>query len=445
MAAGQSGRPRPVNSVPVVIRARWVCPVTAPPIEDGVVVVEDDRIVDVAPRRGAPDLTFPNAVLIPGFVNVHSHLELTILRGFLEGRTFPDWIRTLTRTKYDRMDDADLAVSARLGVIENLAAGVTTIGDVTDAGAGWQAMREFGLSGVVYQEVFGPDPSQAAAALDAVTRKIESYRIGETPALRVGVSPHAPYTVSEELFRGVSALSGKKGWPVAIHVAESAEETAFVRDGTGPFAENHRVRGIRVTPRGTGPLEHLDALGVLDSSTLVIHAIHAAPAMIATLAERGVALAHCPKSNMKFGHGIAPITEFISSGIRVGLGTDSVASNNSVDMFEEMRAAVFGQRTRSGDPGTLDAPTALGMATIGGARCLGLEDHVGSLEAGKKAHMVVVNLDAAALTPTYDPVDALVFSASRGDIEAVFLDGRRVEIDSRGIREAARQLAARLR
>jgi 5-methylthioadenosine/S-adenosylhomocysteine deaminase len=430
------------------IHAAWVCPVTARPVENGAVVIEHGLIVDVLdPASGGPgraDVSFPNAVLIPGFVNVHTHLELTVLRGFLEDLSFADWIRTLTRTKYDLMDDDDLLVSARLGAAECLRAGVTTIGDVIDNGAGWRAMREAGLSGVAYQEVFGPDRTVAPDQVAGLRAKVDALRSGETPVCRIGVSPHAPYTVSEDLFRTVAAFAREEGLPVAIHVAESVEEVAFVRDGTGAFARNHRERGIEVKARGAGPLEYLDGLGVLDRSTLAIHAIHAGAAAIGMMADRGVAVAHCPKSNLKLGHAVAPVAAFLEAGLRVGLGTDSVASNNSVDMFEEMRTAVYLQRMLAGNPLAMSAATALDMATIGGARCLGLGEQLGSLDAGKRANMAVVSLDGPALTPVYDPVDALVFSATRGDVLGVFVDGVRADMSSGRTEPEARDLARRL-
>src|SRR5215475_11698944 len=183
-----------------VYEADWVCPVSTPPVPNGSIVVENGRIVG---KQGSQEniVRFPGCAIIPGFVNAHSHIELTILRGYLDHLSFADWIPRLTNAKYNVLSRADMLASARLGAIEMLRAGVTCLGEVMDLGVAWDAMREFGIQGVAYQEVFGPAEEQASAALQGLTRKVEAYRKDETETLRVGVSPHAPYTVSARLYR----------------------------------------------------------------------------------------------------------------------------------------------------------------------------------------------------------------------------------------------------
>lgn len=411
--------------------ADWICPVGAPPASDAFLLISDDRVVEVA--SGAPSEAtierFDGCAIVPGFVNVHMHLELTLLRGYLEGLRFHEWIRLLTKTKY-RLDREDLLLSARLGAAECLAAGVTTVGEVMDIGTGWDAMREFGLRGVAWQEVFGPAPELAEDALRSLREKLGA-RAGEATGLRgLGVSPHAPYSVSEPLYRAVAGLAAREQWPIAMHIAESVEEGRFVREGAGVFADAWRRRGIDVPVHGVGPVEYIDRLGLLGPRTLAIHAIDVSSEEIDRLAETKTAIAHCPTSNLKLGHGIALLREFLDSGIPVGLGTDSVASNNAIDMFGEMRLAVYLQASRLNDPRAVTATEALKMATLGGARCLGLDAELGSLEPGKHADFVVVDLDTLSTRPVYDPVDTLVFSASRANIRATYLGGERVEIDS---------------
>jgi len=426
--------------------ADWVCPVSSPPLEHGRLVIEDGRIarVESDPDPTGRDESFPGCAIIPGFVNVHTHLELTLLRGFLEGLSFPEWIRTLTRTKYEWMTAEDLDLSARLGALECLAAGVTAIGEVTDTGAGWQAMCRHGLRGIGYQEVFGPIPEQAEEAVRNVSRRLAVFEAGQEAARRPGVSPHAPYTVSEPLYRRIGDLARRENLPVAIHIAESQAETQFVREGAGPFADYWRSRHIQVEARGVGPVALVDRLGLIGPRTLAIHAIEASPDEIRRLADSGTAVVHCPKSNLKLGHGIAPVWEFLEGGIRVGLGTDSVASNNSVDMFEEMRLAIFLQRTRRRDPVAIPAAAAFRMATLGGAECLGLQDQIGSLEPGKLADFTVVDLGDLALEPVYDPIEAMVFSANRGNVRATFIGGRQVDTDATALRAEAMTVASRL-
>ena len=180
------------------IRADWICPVSAPPLRDGIILIEDGRILEIAQEapNGVPVESFEGCAIIPGFVNTHVHLELTVLRGFLENLPFFEWIRTLTEAKYKHLTSEDLLCSARLGAIECLEAGVTAVGEVTDLGAGWSAINEFGLSGVAYQEVFGPSEDVAPDALRALIDKVNAMRGNESPTCRVGVSPHAPYSVS---------------------------------------------------------------------------------------------------------------------------------------------------------------------------------------------------------------------------------------------------------
>ena len=218
-----------------VLRADWVCPVSGPPIADGYVVVDGDRIVRVettAPEGPVED--FPGCALIPGFVNTHTHLELTVMRGFLENLPFASWIRQLTWTKYECLDRDDLAVSARLGALECLEAGVTCVGEVMDIGTGWDAMRETGLRGVAYQEVFGPGEESAEGSAADLRRKIKALVPEQSDLQRLGVSPHAPYTVSQRLYGLVREIAEVEELAMAVHVAESADETLFVRDAAGP-------------------------------------------------------------------------------------------------------------------------------------------------------------------------------------------------------------------
>ena len=428
------------------IRAGWVCPVSGPPLEDAAVGVEDGRIVEVRQGRlpGGADASFPGCVLLPGFVNAHTHLELTVMRGFLEDLPFPEWLRTLTRTKYEALSREDLTISARLGAMECLRGGVTAVGEMTDVGTGWDAMCELGMHGVAYQEVFGPADAQADAAMASLEANVARARQTEAGARRVGVSPHAPYTVSSALYERARDFCDANNLPMAVHVAESDDEVRFVRDGDGPFAEGWKRRDIPVTARSTTPLGYLDRLGILGPATLAVHAIHAGPDDVERMAEAGVSVAHCPKSNLKLGHAIAPVLDFLAAGIPAGLGSDSVASNNAVDMFEEMRLAVYLQRSRAGDPEAMNARAALEMATLGGARCLGLQDDLGTLEPGKLADFVVVEMDDPALTPSYDPVDTLVYSASRKNVSATYLAGERVALDAGPTIDEARSIARRL-
>jgi aminodeoxyfutalosine deaminase len=313
-----------------------------------------------------------------------------------------------------------------------------------DLGTAWQAMREFGLQGIAYQEVFGPADTQADQALVDMKKKIDSYRRAETDTFCVGVSPHAPFTVSAKLFREVNRFAEEENLRMTTHIAESEDEGMFVRWGAGAFAERWTERGIPVLPAGCSPLAFIDGLGLLRPEMLLAHAIDLEDTDFEILRRRRPAFVHCPKSNAKFGHGIARMPEIRGTGIPIGLGTDSVASNNVVDIFEEMRAAIFQQRARTRHIAALDAQSAFRMATIGGAECLGLSQFLGTLDPGKRADFSVVDLTDPALQPVYDPIATMVYSASRLNIRATFIGGREMNLDYQDLVRECGRIAERL-
>ena len=417
----------------MLYRAKWVVPIASEPIHDGAVVVRGDRIVAVGPAEELAGTLAPfevrdlgEAALLPGFVNAHSHLELTVMRGLLEEADFRAWITRLTDIKLNRLTGDDLLDSARLGALEAVRSGVTCCGDTCDSGLALDALLEGGIRGVVYQEVFGPEPAQAGESLARLAEKVARLtdRAGDSGRVRVGVSPHAPFTVSADLFRGVAAFASERELPVAIHAAESEAEQRFMLEGTGPFADRFAERGIAWTPPGVSTIAYLADLGVLDCKPLLVHAVQASEADVEAIARSGSRVAHCPKSNAKFGHGVAPVARLLARGVTVALGTDSVASNNVVDMLDEARAAVLMARASGRDAGALSARRALALATLDGARALGLEAEIGSLEAGKRADMCAISLDGLHAAPVYDVETTLVFSTSARDVALTICGGR---------------------
>jgi cytosine/adenosine deaminase-related metal-dependent hydrolase len=391
--------------------ARWVLPISSPPIRDGTVVELAGRIVYVGPRTYAPDgadRDLGECALIPGLVNAHTHLELTVFRGLLEDLSFRDWIARLQGAKVAVMTPERFLDSARWGIAEGVRAGITTFADTCDSGVVLEAMRERGVRGIMYQEVFSPS-AEPAAVRDAAARLAEQlarHDAFETELQHVGVSPHAPYTVSDPLF----ALVARSGRRIAVHIAESDAEHRFVCEGEGPFADAHRARGIPVARRATSPIALLEKLGVLDAHPLLIHCVRVSDTDIAAIARSGSSVAHCPISNAKLGHGIAPLLEMLDAGIPVGLGSDSMAANNRMHLLEESRAAVLAQRVRAARSDALSASRALELATLGGARALGLAERIGSLEVGKEADLAAFDLTALAGTADADPEAALVFA-----------------------------------
>jgi len=385
--------------------ARWVLPISRPPIRDGTVAVDGARIAYVGPRADAPpggDRDLGRAVILPGLINAHTHLELTAFHGVIAPRAFREWIITLQALKTSVMTRERYLDSARLGIADGLRAGITTYADTCDSGVALEAMREMGVRGIMYQEVFGPDPSRADEAVRDLERKLAALEPLADEMRALGVSPHAPYTVSDELFRRAAAL----GRPMAVHLAESAEETALIRDGSGPFADGLRARGIPVAPRASSPVMLLERLGVLEARPLLIHCVRTDAYDIRLIAARGCAVAHCPRSNLLLGHGIAPLKQLLVAGVRVALGSDSMASNEAMDIAEEAFTAAAAQATR----GHLTAyERAFELATLEGANALGIADRVGSLEPGKQADLAAFDVPDDDGLLDRSPADALFF------------------------------------
>lgn len=388
----------------------------------GAVLIGSDGRIEAVGADAAvphpPDVvaeSFGDAILLPGLVNTHTHLELTGLAEGAPGPDFPAWIRQLRSRKAERAPEEFLA-AAREGLADCWAAGVTTVGDTGDTGAAIEALSASGGCGIAYQEVFGPHPAQCEESLGGLRRRVEALArfVGERVA--VGVSPHAPYTVSGRLYAATAAWAEEEALPVAVHLAESPAETELLARGEGGFAEAWRERGIpHLAPLGCSPVQWLGRHGVLGERTLCIHLVQVAPVDIELLSDAGVAVAHCPLSNRAHGHGTAPLGALLSAGLRVGLGTDSVVSVGTLDLLAEARMAAA--------LGGLDARAALALCTISGARALGLGREIGSLQVGKWGDCAVIRPGRA--TEGMVP-EARVLSGGPRDIVATFVGGKAV-------------------
>lgn len=437
-----------------VYAARWVLPVDAAPITDGEVVVEDGVIAAVRPCRTPANerRDFGDAVLMPGLVNAHSHLEYTALRGFLEDVPFFPWIRALTAAKA-ALTAEDWLWSARLGALECAAAGITTLGDNTDAGVTMSVLAETGLRGVVYQELFGIDDREPVEPiLDGLRAKVMAHRRLASGRVAVGISPHALYTIRPALFAAVNDYVIEEGLPTSIHIAESASESALTERGEGPFAEMYARRGITWdVPRST-PTQYAADMGALGPKTLAVHCVHQTEADIGLLASTGAAIIHCPKSNAKLGAGVAPLATWLQiPGLRLSLGTDSAVSNNALDLFEEMRFALLMQRALREEVEAVTARDVVRMATLGGAGAMSLSDRTGSLTPGKRADMIAVRLDRPHAVPATDPYAALVYAARADDVLFTLCDGEILydsrlwpTMDALAIMDGARQARAKV-
>jgi len=420
--------------MPIIYAARWVLPIASHVLEDAAVAVDNSMIVGVGSRTEVlarfPDSRiedFGQAAILPGFVNAHSHLELTIMRGFLEREEhdFFAWLRKLTLARM-AMTPEDLLVSATCGAIEAARAGITCLADASSAASeAMKALRQVGLRGIVYQESFGPDPGLATENVAKLREQIAASRAHESDLVRVGVSPHSPYTVSAPQLDLISRLAVDERLPLMMHAAESRAEQAFMFEGTGTFAEGLKARGIEWQAPGVSTIQYLARHGILQTKPLLAHCINVDDVDLDLIQRNGAGIAHCPKSNAKLGHGSAPFAKFLEQRINVGLGSDSVASNNTCDLLEEARfATLLARLCSSNSPQTPEQ--ALFAATLGGARALGLDTEIGAVAEGMQADIAVISLDGAHQQPVNDPVNTLVFSSSGRDVVMTVVAGKEI-------------------
>ncbi|HEX6285000.1 MAG TPA: amidohydrolase family protein [Pyrinomonadaceae bacterium] len=425
-----------------IYSARWVLPVSAAPIEDGAVAVDGPLIAGVGARDeivarfpAASSEDFGYSVILPGLVNTHTHLELTALRGYLENEEsdFFAWLRKLTLARLERMTADDIRVSALWGACEAVRAGITCVGDASDSALmSMLALRDVGLRGIVFQESFGPDARLASDNFAKLKMKIGELREVETDLVKVGVSPHAPYTVCRPQLELIADFAISERLPLMMHAAESQAEEDLLRHGTGIFAESLAQRGIEWTPPRMSTIQYLKQVGILDCEPLLAHCVRTDREDIEILRQTGSKVAHCPKSNAKLGHGRAPLISFLNAGVKVGLGSDSVASNNTCDLLEEARFAALLARDFKNP-----AVTASRMLT------LATSDAV--LGEGLQADLVVVGLDGVHQLPVYDPATTLLFSSSGRDVVLTIIGGREVYRDQRIIGVDEERLRARMK
>lgn len=419
-------------------------PIGAQTIIDGAVLVEGDRITWVGPRAEHPDapharvVELGDAVLAPGLVNAHTHLDLTVMRGLLDGLPFFDWIRGIIALRAMLTPEETLD-SARLGAVEALEAGITTVADTAPTPASLDAMLEIGLRGIGYLEVFGPDPAQCDAAMADLTTRVAAARARATQRVQVGVSPHAPYSVSNALFQAAARFARDEGLRLATHLAESEAESDLVARGSGPFAAMLAARGIDASPRARTPVALLAQLGILDlmrENALLIHCVRCDATDLSTIGSRRNNVALCPHSNRYFAHGEAPHHEMIKAGIVPAVGTDSMASNVAMDILGEARAA-------RGYPESATPIDVWQMATILGTHALGLSADVGTIAAGKQADLCAFAVPHGTTDTKHIRVGPKALLTVVAGVEHVH--GGRFVGDAAGIRARNATVAKRLR
>jgi len=357
-----------------------------------VTVSETGRILRAEPQINfRPDaehkaIDWGAAVILPGLVNAHTHLELTRMHGQVTGTSsFTDWLWQVVQKRRDWTKEEYLD-SARSGARMALASGTTLVGDVSASGHSGEALASERLRGVIFEEILGFAPAAADSLVQALESRID--RFDPRGLLARGVSPHAPYSVSPDLYRGVAGLARRRTLRTATHLAETRSEVEFLKAGTGEFPEFLSRLGVMPAgwaPPGSGPVEYMEALNFLEQSPLLIHCNYPDPGSIARILQRRCSVVLCPRSHAYFGHEKHPVRHLLDSGVNVALGTDSLASNESLSMLDEIR---FLFKTRR----DLASEEIFRMATINGAIALRLEGEVGRLRPGAWADMAVIGL-----------------------------------------------------
>lgn len=408
----------------LLVKAAWVCPVTGPPLADGWVHVAGGRIAAIGRGHDAPAADrvqdLGAVVVLPGLVNAHTHLELSWLRGRVPpAADFLTWVGRLMgqRTRLETVGDTPATDAMRSAVDELQATGTVAVGDISNALISPPLLRDRGVPAVVFHELIGFRTTDGRAAVTAsAARRVPADDRG----VRVVPAAHAPFSVSPELFAAIRDDVRRLPRPItSVHVGESPEEVQLLRDGSGPWRTRLQELGAwrdDWTPPGTGPGDYLCDLGLLDAGSLAVHGVQLTDRELERFAAAGVTLVTCPRSNVWVGVGAPPIGRFVAAGVPLAVGTDSLASAPDLNLFAELAAL----RAIAPD---VPARRLLHAATLGGAEALGLDDELGSLRPGRRAHMVAVTVPDGVV----DPEEALVSGIAADCIRVLAADRAAVE------------------
>ncbi|MEJ7578067.1 MAG: amidohydrolase [Pyrinomonadaceae bacterium] len=407
-------------------------------VTDGAIAVRDGRIVAVGSRAEVASsysakevVDAEGKIIVPGLINGHTHIPMTLFRGLADDLELNEWLtKYIFPAEAKNVTEEFVRVGTQLGLAEMIRAGTTTYCDMyyfEDAIADETARA--GMRGVLGETIIDfpvPDNKTNAEAMAYARRFIDKWRGHKL--ITAAVAPHAPYTVSEEHLRAVRALSDQTNAPILIHIAETKKEVADIQ-----ASKNAR------------PVAYLNRIGFLNNRVIAAHVVHADAGEIKLLQQAGVGVIHNPQSNMKLASGVAPVPQMLAAGVRVGLGTDGAASNNDLNLWEEIDTAAKLHKVTTFDPRVLPARAAFEMATIGGARALHLENETGSLERGKRADFVILDADALHHTPNYDIYSQLVYTTKASDVRTVCIEGRIVMRDRRLLTLDEESIKARAR
>lgn len=391
-------------------------------INQGSVVIRDGEILDVGPCAEVDSRYRPSKVIdargklvMPGLVNTHTHVPMTALRGYADDLPLKDWLEdNIWPAEAFEVTADHVYRSSRLAMAEMISSGTTTFNDMYFyEHQVARAAREAGLRAVVGETMIEPDsPDSPGPDIEFARAKelVEAYR--DDPMVTVTIAPHSVYTCSKEFLEKCIAFAREHDIALHIHLAESREEVETVMD-----------------QYGMRPVEFLDSIGGLGERTICAHCVQLDESEITLIASRGAAVAFTIQSEMKLADGIPPLAAMLEAGLKLGMGTDGPASNNDLDMFEEMNNAALVAKALSGDPACADARTMVRMATLGGARVLGLDELVGSIEPGKRADLIIIGIDQPKHIPMYEPHSHIVYVIDGDDVETVLVDGRLVMLD----------------
>ncbi|SCY41908.1 5-methylthioadenosine/S-adenosylhomocysteine deaminase [Nitrosospira sp. Nl5] len=405
--------------VDTLLEARWIIPVepARAVLHDHAIVIDQGLIKAILPTADAqlqfaPDerIALGNHALIPGLVNLHIHAAMSLMRGMADDLPLMEWLNKYIWPAETRHVDAGFVFDGtRLACAEMLRGGITCFNDMYFfPEASIQAVLNSGMRAAVGMIIIDFPTAYASDADDYLAKGLalrDDYN--HHPLLSFCFAPHAPYTVSDKIFSSVLTFAEQLDLPIHIHLHETDDE----------IRNSLKANGMR-------PIERLHKLGLLGPNLIAVHMVHLTGDEIGLVAQQGCTVAHCPSSNLKLASGHAPIAALLSKGVNVGLGTDGAASNNRLDMFEEMRFAALLAKGQSGRADVLPASQALQMATLNGARALGMEALIGSLVAGKAADITAVDFSSLELAPCYDPISHLVYAAGREHVSHVWVNGK---------------------
>lgn len=435
-----------MKAIDTLLQARWIIPVNPAHdcLEQHSIAIDDGRIIDILPSAQAVQhyqprqlLDYPEHVLMPGMINSHTHAAMNLFRGLADDLALMDWLQNhIWPAEQKCVNEAFVQTGTELAIAEMLRCGTTCFNDMyfyPDVSA--RVAKRIGMRASIGLIVLDFPTMWAANAEDYIdkgTALRDAYR--DDDLIRTAFAPHAPYTVSDEPLLKIRTLADELDVPIHMHVHETAFE---VEDA--------------VKQSGKRPLQRLHELGLVSPNLLAVHMTQLLDSEIKLLAETGAHVLHCPESNLKLASGFCPVAKLLAAGVNVALGTDGAASNNDLDMFGEMRTAALLAKGVANDATAVPAHQALEMATINGARALGIDNDTGSLEIGKQADLIAVDFSDIETTPVFDPISHLVYCAGREQVSDVWVAGKHLmnkriltSLDLSAVRASANQIAERI-